>query len=89
MRRRELIAVLGSAAAWPFGASAQELGRTYRIAYLGPSPRSALPQLAFFEALGKLGFVEGKISKSMVEVSRGAPSNSHKPRRSWSRPSPI
>src|SRR3954447_21156764 len=60
MRRRELVALLGSAVAWPFGASAQEPRRTYRVAYLGPSPRSAPPQLAFFETLDKLGFVEGK-----------------------------
>lgn len=44
----------------PLGARAQESGRTYRIAYLGPSPQGAPPQAAFLEALDKLGFVEGK-----------------------------
>ncbi len=60
IRRRELIALLGGAVTCPSGAFAQAPGRTYRIAYLGPSPRNAPPQLAFFETLGKLGFVEGK-----------------------------
>src|SRR5277367_2448180 len=35
MRRRDAIALLGGAVAWPFGVFAQEAGRTYRIAYLG------------------------------------------------------
>jgi putative ABC transport system substrate-binding protein len=60
LTRRELVALLGAAAAWPPGVFAQEAGRTYRIAYLGPSPRTAPPQSAFFEALDKLGFVAGK-----------------------------
>jgi putative tryptophan/tyrosine transport system substrate-binding protein len=60
VRRRELIALLGGTAAWPLGVFAQEPGRTYRIAYLGPSPRNTPSQAAFFEALVKLGFVEGK-----------------------------
>ncbi|MFZ0207880.1 MAG: ABC transporter substrate binding protein, partial [Roseiarcus sp.] len=60
MRRREVIALLGGAVAWPFGVFAQEAGRTYRIAYLGPAPRGIPAHLRFFEALSKLGFVEGK-----------------------------
>lgn len=60
LKRRELVALLGAVAAWPSGVFAQEPGRTYRIAYLGPSPRAAPPQAAFLEALDKLGFVEGK-----------------------------
>lgn len=62
MRRRGFIVLLGGAlSAWPFIVRAQDdPGRSYRIAYLGPSPRDAPPQAAFLEALGKLGFVEGK-----------------------------
>jgi putative ABC transport system substrate-binding protein len=60
MRRRELIALLGGAVAWPFRVFAQEAGRTYRIAYLEPAPRGIPAHLAFFKALSKLGFVEGK-----------------------------
>jgi putative ABC transport system substrate-binding protein len=60
MKRREFIALIGGMASAPLAVRAQEPGRTYRIAYLGPSPRNAPPQFAFFETLGKLGYVEGK-----------------------------
>jgi putative ABC transport system substrate-binding protein len=60
MRRRKFIVLAGAAAISPAIAPAQEAGRVYRVAYLGPSPVEAPPQHAFFEALGKLGFVEGK-----------------------------
>jgi ABC-type uncharacterized transport system substrate-binding protein len=61
MRRRRFFWVFAGAAAslsWP--ARAQQPGRVYRIAYLGVSPRGAPFQLAFFEALGKAGFIVGK-----------------------------
>lgn len=60
MKRRDLLVLGGAAAIWPAIARAQAPGRAYRVAYLGPSPVDAPPQRAFFEALGKLGFVEGK-----------------------------
>ncbi|HJU17188.1 MAG TPA: ABC transporter substrate-binding protein [Stellaceae bacterium] len=60
MRRRELVGALLGFFAAPRAARAQESGRVYRIAYLGPSPQAGPPQRAFFAALGKLGFVEGK-----------------------------
>jgi putative ABC transport system substrate-binding protein len=60
MRRREFIVLAGGVAIWPCAARTQEPGRIYRVAYLGPSPRDAPPQFAFFETLGKLGYVEGK-----------------------------
>jgi putative ABC transport system substrate-binding protein len=60
VRRRDVVAALGGALVWPLVAGAQEAGRVYRVAYLGPSPREAPPQAVFFEALGKLGFIEGK-----------------------------
>ncbi|HEX5318481.1 MAG TPA: ABC transporter substrate-binding protein [Stellaceae bacterium] len=60
MRRREVIASLAGLATWPVVARGQEPGRVYRVAYLGPSPIGATPQAAFFEALAKRGFVEGK-----------------------------
>jgi putative ABC transport system substrate-binding protein len=59
MRRRDLVLALAGIAV-PVPAYAQQPGRTYRIAYLGPSPRGSAPQTAFFEALARLGFVAGK-----------------------------
>jgi putative ABC transport system substrate-binding protein len=60
MRRRKFITLLGGAAAWPFAALAQEAGRTYRLGALHVTPRSAPPHVAFFDALRRLGFIEGQ-----------------------------
>jgi putative tryptophan/tyrosine transport system substrate-binding protein len=60
MRRREFISFLGSAAALPFAARAQEAGRTYRLGGLHQSPRSAPTIVAFFAELQRAGFVEGQ-----------------------------
>jgi putative tryptophan/tyrosine transport system substrate-binding protein len=60
MRRREFIAALGGAAAWPVVARAQEPGRIYRLGSLQFSPRGAPWHAAFFEALRRQGFVEGQ-----------------------------
>jgi putative ABC transport system substrate-binding protein len=68
VRRRALIGLLGVAAAWPLAARAQEAGRIYRIAYLGPSPEHAPPQAGYFQALAKAGFVE---AKNLDRISRG------------------
>jgi len=43
MKRRELIAVLGSCVVWPFGARAQQPLKIHRIAHLRPEhPTTAL-----------------------------------------------
>src|SRR5262245_25249815 len=61
MRRREFITLLGGAAAtWPLATAAQESGRTYRLGGLSPSPRDASHYVAFFDELGRLGFIEGQ-----------------------------
>jgi len=61
MKRRTLLGGLGAVAAfWRHAAAAQEPGRVYRIAYLGPSPPGAPPQRAFFAALEKRGYVDGR-----------------------------
>ncbi|HZT88071.1 MAG TPA: ABC transporter substrate-binding protein [Stellaceae bacterium] len=69
MRRRQLLAAaFGGILAAPLAARAQEPGRRYRVAYLGPSPEGSPPQRAFIDALGALGFVEGK---NLVADNRG------------------
>jgi len=61
MRRREFIAGLGSAAAWPVAARAQQPGKLPTIGYLGGTAAatdSALP--ALLRRLRELGWVEGR-----------------------------
>jgi putative tryptophan/tyrosine transport system substrate-binding protein len=61
MRRRDFIALLGSAAAWPLAARPQQPGRIYRIGFLANDP--ALPTepvyRAFLDELRNGGFIEG------------------------------
>jgi putative ABC transport system substrate-binding protein len=62
MRRREFMALIGGAAAWPVGAGAQ--ARVFRIGFLDPAsagnPLYELNLSAFREGLGALGYEEGK-----------------------------
>ena len=62
MRRREFIAALGGAAAWPAVARAQQADKVYRIGYLSlGSPASEATRFDAFRArLAALGYVEGK-----------------------------
>jgi putative ABC transport system substrate-binding protein len=60
MKRRELVTLLGGAAALaPFAARAQQPGRTYRLGFLTPTRRNAPAIDAFFDELSLNGFVEG------------------------------
>jgi putative tryptophan/tyrosine transport system substrate-binding protein len=64
MRRREFIAALGSAAAWPLGARAQQRERLRRIGILWPQ-RESDPVRKTFDAairqgLAERGWVEGR-----------------------------
>ena len=64
MRRREFIAGLGSAAAWPLAAWAQQGERVRRIGVLMPGDENdplAKPRLsAFTQTLAGLGSTDGR-----------------------------
>ena len=68
MKRREFIAALGGAAAWPVMARAEQAGQPYRIAWVTPSApiaelteKSSMHALgAFFSELRALDYVEGQ-----------------------------
>jgi putative ABC transport system substrate-binding protein len=74
MRRRQLIALLGAAVAWPFAARAQQpSGKVWRIAVLYPgsweNAADQAPFDAFREGLQTLGYIDGK---NIVIDRRGA-----------------
>lgn len=59
MRRREFIAAIGGAAAWPSVAWAQQPKKLPKLAYLtGGFPRNPY-ELSFYKGLHDLGYVEG------------------------------
>jgi putative tryptophan/tyrosine transport system substrate-binding protein len=60
VRRRDFIAILSSAATWPFASRAQEPGRTYRLGNLVTAPGDAPHHLAILDNLRNAGFVEGQ-----------------------------
>jgi putative ABC transport system substrate-binding protein len=62
MKRREFIALVGGAAAWPMATNAQQLGKTYRLAQLtGGTSTSRAPVLAaFMRGMRDLGYIEGQ-----------------------------
>src|SRR3954468_13358366 len=61
-RRREVLAGLGAAAAWPLPARAQHAGRTFRIGVVEPisAELNAANLEAFRQGLQDLGYVEGR-----------------------------
>jgi putative ABC transport system substrate-binding protein len=64
MRRREFIAGLGSATAWPLAADAQQGDRLRRIGVLSPgdenNPVYKSRLSAFTQALADLGWTDGR-----------------------------
>ena len=62
LKRREFIALLGGAAAWPLAARAQQPAKLPTIGFFGPSTPSAMSQWvpAFVQRLRELGWIEGR-----------------------------
>src|SRR3984957_12689091 len=65
MRRRQFVKLIGGGAlAWPLNAAAQQGSKLYRIGYFSSGAASAQDgagiERAFVEALGELGWTEGK-----------------------------
>jgi putative ABC transport system substrate-binding protein len=62
MRRREVITLLGGAAAWPFAARAQQIGKLPVVGALHAASRAGTTHLmaAYFEGLKREGYVEGQ-----------------------------
>jgi putative ABC transport system substrate-binding protein len=61
IRRRELILALGgTAVAWPLASRAQQSGRTHRIAWLQPVPIPDAWLKAFRQGLQEFNYVEGQ-----------------------------
>jgi putative ABC transport system substrate-binding protein len=63
MRRRQFIALLGSAGAWPFAARAQQSERMRRVGVLmnlgSDDPQSKVRIAAFIQGLQQLGWIDG------------------------------
>lgn len=61
MRRREFVAAVGGAVAWPMVAKAQQAGRLPTIGFLGADPVAFAPWTAAFVAgLRDLGWIDGR-----------------------------
>jgi putative ABC transport system substrate-binding protein len=61
LKRREFIALLGGAAAWPLVARAQKADKLPTIGFLGPDAAGWSPwTAAFVQRLGELGWIEGR-----------------------------
>jgi len=60
IRRREFITLVGGVAAWPRVAWAQQLGRVWRIGFLGVGPPSPALLSVFRDSLRERGYVEGQ-----------------------------
>ena len=73
MNRRELITLIGGAAAWPLAARAQQQPtKVPRVGILTPAVTDATPALqAFHRGIRDLGYVEGQTIALDFRFSRG------------------
>ena len=73
LRRRDFVALLGGAVAWPVAARAQQADRVRRVGVLGPGPDNPVSgpgYQIFVSELRKLGFTEGQ--NVVVDYHRAA-----------------
>jgi putative tryptophan/tyrosine transport system substrate-binding protein len=60
MKRREFIALLGGAAAWPLAARSQQQPKMLRVGFVGIQPREAPVYTNFLKRMAELGYQEGR-----------------------------
>jgi putative tryptophan/tyrosine transport system substrate-binding protein len=77
MRRRDFISIVGSAAAWPLAARAQQPSRAQSVKRIGVlffgSPGTESNVAAFLEGLRELGYIEGKNILIEYRYAEGKP----------------
>jgi putative ABC transport system substrate-binding protein len=85
MKRRDFIALLGGAAAWPLAARAQQAERVRRIGALfgGATDRAQSVIAAFRERLAMLGWIEGATCGWIIASPPVIPTVSLRMQRSW------
>src|SRR3954447_3424907 len=73
MQRREFIALVGSAAAWPLTVRAQQQGKLPTIGFLGATTPSAQSQwtAAFVQRLSELGWINGRTIALEIRWAQG------------------
>jgi putative ABC transport system substrate-binding protein len=72
MRRREFIALLGAAAAWPLAARAQQAAKVPVVGILTPAASETSPQVeAFRRGMRDLGYVEGQTVRIVFRKANG------------------
>jgi putative ABC transport system substrate-binding protein len=70
--RRELIAALGGAVAWPLAVHAQQPAKVPRVGILSPAASETAPTLtAVREGLRNLGYIGGQTIALDLGLSRG------------------
>ena len=77
MRRRDFVALLGSVAAWPFGAHAQQPAQTYRIFWVSTESQPDPFLDGFRDGLRERGYVEGKNIVLELRYAPGDPGALH------------
>src|SRR5436190_2230455 len=74
LRRRDLITLLGGAAVWPLGASAQRAGKLPSIGVLGTDISLWAPwTAAFVQRLRELGWIDGRTVAIEYRWAEGNP----------------